>query len=118
MKVALDFTERERLYERIDRRAAQMFADGLADEVRGLLAAGLSERCTAMQAIGYKETAAYLRGETSLDEAIERVQRESRRYAKRQLTWLRREEGVRWLRWENAPDIRAARQIATEFSAR
>ena len=118
MKVALDFTERERLYERIDRRAAQMFADGLADEVRGLLAAGLSERCTAMQAIGYKETAAYLRGETSLDEAIERVQRESRRYAKRQLTWLRREEGVRWLRWENAPDICAARQIATEFSAR
>lgn len=118
MKVALDFTERERLYERIDRRAAQMFADGLADEVRGLLAAGLSERCTAMQAIGYKETAAYLRGETRLDEAIERVQRESRRYAKRQLTWLRREEGVRWLRWENAPDIRAARQIATEFSAR
>ncbi len=118
MKLALDFTSRERLYERIDRRAAQMFENGLVDEVRGLLAAGLDGRCTAMQAIGYKETAAYLRGETTLAEAIERVQRESRRYAKRQLTWLRRDESVRWLRWENAPDMNAARPIATEFLSR
>ena len=118
MKLALDFVSRERLYARIDRRAAQMFESGLADEVRGLLAVGLDGRCTAMQAIGYKETAAYLRGETTLSEAIEHVQRESRRYAKRQLTWLRRDESVRWLRWENAPDMNAARPIATEFLSR
>lgn len=118
MKIALDFTARETLYERIDRRAAQMFENGLVDEVRALLEAGVSAETTAMQAIGYKETAAYLRGEYDLTEAIERVQRESRRYAKRQLTWLRRDESVQWLRWENAPDESAARPIATAFSAR
>lgn len=117
MKLALDFARRETLYERIDRRAAKMFELGLVDEVRALLGAGLSDSCTAMQAIGYKETAEYLRGQTSLPEAIERVQRESRRYAKRQLTWLRRDGSVRWLRWESAPDAGAARQIATEFAA-
>lgn len=118
MKIALDFTAREKLYERIDRRAARMFENGLVDEVRALLAAGVSDQTTAMQAIGYKETAAYLRGECDLAEAIERVQRESRRYAKRQLTWLRRDDSVQWLRWENAPQESAARQIATAFSAR
>lgn len=118
MKIALDFTAREKLYERIDRRAAQMFENGLVDEVRALLAAGMSDQATAMQAIGYKETAAYLRGEYDLAEAVERVQRESRRYAKRQLTWLRRDDSVQWLRWENAPQESAARQIATAFSAR
>ncbi len=118
MKIALDFTAREKLYERIDRRAAQMFENGLVDEVRALLAAGVSDQATAMQAIGYKETAAYLRGEYDLAEAVERVQRESRRYAKRQLTWLRRDDSVQWLRWENAPQESAARQIATAFSAR
>lgn len=118
MKIALDFSARETLYERIDRRAAQMFENGLVDEVRALLAAGVSAGATAMQAIGYKETAAYLRGEYDLSEAIERVQRESRRYAKRQLTWLRRDDSVQWLRWENAPEESAARPIATAFSAR
>lgn len=117
MKLALDFASRERLYERIDRRAAAMFENGLVDEVKALLAGGLSADSTAMQAIGYKETAAYLRGEYDLAEAVERVQRESRRYAKRQLTWLRRDKSVQWLRWENAPELRAARQIATGFAA-
>lgn len=118
LKIALDFAARETLYERIDRRAAQMFENGLVDEVRALLAAGVSAETTAMQAIGYKETAAYLRGECDLAQAVECVQRESRRYAKRQLTWLRRDGSVQWLRWENAPDESAARRIATAFSAR
>jgi len=117
LKIALDFAERERLYERIDRRAAQMFGQGLVGEVEGLLNGGLSDRCTAMQAIGYKEVAAYLRGECTLDEAIEAVQRESRRYAKRQLTWLRRDGSVRWLRWEKEPNISEARRLSTEFAA-
>ena len=118
LKIALDFAARETLYERIDRRAAQMFENGLVDEVRALLAAGVSAETTAMQAIGYKETAAYLRGECDLAQTVECVQRESRRYAKRQLTWLRRDGSVQWLRWENAPDESAARRIATAFSAR
>ena len=114
---ALDFEDRAVLYDRIDRRAAQMFADGLADEVRALLDAGVPEDGTAMQAIGYKETAAYLRGECSLPEAVEAVQRKSRQYAKRQLTWLRRDGRVRWLRWKDAPELSAARRISTAFFA-
>ena len=118
VKIALTFADRAVLYDRINARVDKMVSDGLFDEVKGLLDSGLSPACTSMQAIGYKEPAAYFRGEMSRDEAIELIKLSSRRYAKRQLTWLRREEGVRWLRWENAPDIRAARQIATEFSAR
>ena len=117
MKIALDFSERERLYERIDRRAQAMFDAGLIEEVRRLLDGGLSDRSTAMQAIGYKEVAAYLRGECSREAAVEAVQRESRRYAKRQLTWLRRDDSVRWLRWEKEPDLSEARRLSTEFSA-
>lgn len=112
---ALDFRDRQTLYERIDRRAAQMFEKGLVREVRALLDAGVPLDGTAMQAIGYKETAAYLRGVCSLTEAIDAVQRKSRQYAKRQLTWLRRNPDVRWLRWEKAPDLSAAGRISTDF---
>ena len=111
-KIALDFENREDLYERIDRRAAQMFELGLVEEVEKLLAAGLSDQSTAMQAIGYKEVVRYLRGEWSLGEAVEAVQRESRRYAKRQLTWLRRDDSIRWIRWQKQPE---PRRISTEF---
>jgi len=112
---ALDFQDRQRLYERIDLRAARMFENGLVEEVRGLLSAGVPLDGTAMQAIGYKETAAYLRGACSLAEAVDTVQRKSRQYAKRQLTWLRRNPAIHWLRWENAPDLSAARRISTDF---
>lgn len=71
-----------------------MVADGLFDEVKGLLDSGLSPDCTAMQAIGYKEPAAYFKGEMTKDEATELIKLSSRRYAKRQLTWLRRDETV------------------------
>ncbi len=102
-KIALDFEDRERLYERIDRRAALMFEGGLVEEVRALLAEGVPADCTAMQAIGYKEVARYLAGEWTLPETVEAVQRESRRYAKRQLTWLRRDKDIHWLRWKTEP---------------
>ena len=111
-KIALDFENREDLYGRIDRRAAQMFDLGLVEEVEKLLAAGLSDQSTAMQAIGYKEVVRHLRGEWSLGEAVEAVQRESRRYAKRQLTWLRRDDSIRWIRWQKQPE---PRRISTEF---
>ena len=117
--VALDFAERQVLYDRIDRRARAMFDQGLADEVRRLLDGGLSPDCTAMQAIGYKEVAQYLAGRCSLEEAIDAVCRASRRYAKRQLTWLRSRPDVRWIRWETEPDRaaldRTARALAAEF---
>ena len=84
------------LYDRINTRVDKMVAAGLFDEVKGLLDRGLSPESTAMQAIGYKEPAAYFRGEMSKDEATELINLSSRRYAKRQLTWLRRDETVRW----------------------
>ncbi len=115
--VALDYAARDDLYRRIDDRAAQMFRDGLAEEVRGLLGAGLDEGVTAMQAIGYKETAEYIAGRATLAEAVQTVCLRSRQYAKRQLTWLRGREGVHWIRWEKEPDIQLARQISTEIWA-
>ena len=112
LKYALTFANREDLYQRIDARAAQMVDAGLFEEVAGLLSRGLDADSTAMQAIGYKEAAAALRGECTRAEALETIQRESRRYAKRQLTWLRRDREVRWIVWDGTPDIpRAAAEI-------
>ena len=74
-----------------------MFDEGLAAEVQALLASGVPDNATSMQAIGYKEVVRALRGECSMDEALAEVQQSSRRYAKRQLTWFRRNEAVRWL---------------------
>ena len=96
VKIALTFADRAVLYDRINARVDKMVSDGLFDEVKGLLDSGLSPECTSMQAIGYKEPAAYFRGEMSRDEAIELIKLSSRRYAKRQLTWLRRDTTVLW----------------------
>ena len=88
---------RDVLYRRIDARVDAMLASGLVEEVRSLLDGGVPREAQAMQAIGYKEIIAALRGETTLDEAVERIKMHSRRYAKRQLTWLRRDARLRWL---------------------
>ena len=117
--VALDFADREALYARIDRRARAMFDAGLVDEVRALLTAGVGPETTAMQAIGYKEVAAYLDGRYTLEQAVDQVCRASRRYAKRQLTWLRARPDVHWLRWDREPgpeDILAAARAVAEKS--
>ena len=113
--LALSFKNRNDLYERIDRRVEIMVKAGLFDEVERILKSGTSDKCTAMQAIGYKEAALAIRGEISESEAIEMIQRESRRYAKRQLTWLRRKENTNWILWENSPDFNFARQYSTEI---
>lgn len=113
--IALDFEDRADLYERIDSRVDEMDRAGLFDEVKDLLDSGLSESTTAMQAIGYKEPAAYFKGEISREEALEQIKRESRRYAKRQLTWLRRNKDVFWIRWGKSPDFNTARLLSTEF---
>jgi len=93
--IGLAFEDRQRLYDRIDRRVDTMFQKGLLEEVRQVMALGTD--ATAVQAIGYKELAPYFHGLLSLEEAAENLKRETRRYAKRQLSWFRRNENVRWL---------------------
>ena len=95
--LGLDFENRADLYERIDRRVGLMLEMGLIDEIQGLLAAGIPEKCTALQAIGYKEFVAALNGECTVEEAADLVRQSSRRYAKRQLTWFRRNKAIHWL---------------------
>jgi tRNA dimethylallyltransferase len=102
---------REMLYDRIERRVDAMLASGLEEEVKTLLSAGVDAALPAMQGLGYKQTAAYLRGACSRDEAVETIKRETRRFAKRQLTWFRREERIRWF------DVTAYEDISALTSA-
>jgi len=95
--IGLDFAERSELYRRIDLRVGIMLEMGLIPEIKELLASGIPEKCTAMQAIGYKEFVAALKGECTVEEAADQVRMFSRRYAKRQLTWLRRNPNIHWI---------------------
>ena len=104
----LDFQERSQLYERIDRRVDIMLQQGLVQEIRDLLDSGIPSKCTAMQAIGYKEFVAALEGYATIEEAADLVRQSSRRYAKRQLTWFRRNQSMHWL-------IRSPHQGADEI---
>jgi tRNA dimethylallyltransferase len=106
--IALDYRNRDILYERINRRVDEMLDAGLENEVRSLLADGcLTPDSTAGGAIGYKELIEYINGLVSYAEAVEAVKTATRRYAKRQLTWLRRNEAVRWLYPDDYPDTQA-----------
>lgn len=89
--------ERSRLYERIDTRVDEMFKSGLVDEVKWLLNNGCTPDMISMQGIGYKEVVSYLNGEMGLDETIELIKKNTRHFAKRQLTWFRREKEVEWI---------------------
>ena len=115
LTIGLNFQDRADLWARIDARVDQMAADGLEREVRELLSSGLSPRCTAMQAIGYKEFVAAVEGDMTWREAEELVKLRSRQYAKRQLTWFRRNPEVHWLLWEKNPNFGNARQRSTEL---
>ncbi len=95
--LGLDFEQRSQLYSRIDLRVDLMLEMGLLKEIQGLLDAGIPESCTAMQAIGYKEFVAALQGRGSIEAAADLVKQGSRRYAKRQLTWFRRNPNMNWL---------------------
>ena len=112
--LGLDFADRGELYRRIDKRVDIMLEMGLMEEIRSLLDSGIPEKCTAMQAIGYKEFVNALEGREPLSQATEEVKKASRHYAKRQLTWFRRNPAVRWL-VRNGDDDReilaSARQI-------
>ena len=116
--LGLDFENRAELYERIDRRVGIMLEQGLIGEIQSLLSSGIPEKCTAMQAIGYKEFVAALNGECTLEEAADQVRQSSRRYAKRQLTWFRRNKSIHWLTRKPGQDggeiLTQARQLLQE----
>ncbi len=113
--IGLDFQERSQLYSRIDRRVDIMLEMGLLEEIRSLLDSGIPAGCTAMQAIGYKEFVAALAGHGTVEAAAELVKQGSRRYAKRQLTWFRRNPGMNWIirteATENEEIISTARRL-------
>lgn len=89
--------DRQKLYERINKRVDKMLEDGLLEEVKRLMEAGYTKALNSMKAIGYKELIDYYNGETTLEEAVELIKQSSRRYAKRQLTWFRRDKRIHWL---------------------
>jgi tRNA dimethylallyltransferase len=95
IKIGLSM-DRKRLHQLTDARVVRFFRAGLVEEIRGLLAGGLAPTSNALKALGYREVLRHLEGEISLEEAIAQTQRNTRRYAKRQLTWFRKEEGVTW----------------------
>lgn len=96
-RVASLTMDRAKLYERIELRVDQMIRDGLADEVQRLLDSGVPAQAQAMKGLGYKEMIPYLQGEWDLDKAVYELKLGTRHYAKRQLTWMRREENVLWV---------------------
>lgn len=112
--LGLDFAERSELYRRIDLRVELMLETGLIDEIKTLLAQGVPPKCTAMQAIGYKEFVSALDGNGTIAEAAALVQQASRRYAKRQLTWFRRNPKMNWLIRDREEILSAARRLIHE----
>ena len=117
--LGLDFENRQSLYRRIDLRVTHMLEAGLLEEIRSLLQSGVPDTATAMQAIGYKEFVSALEGHGTVEAAADSVRQSSRRYAKRQLTWFRRNPAIHWLIRKdetNGEEIfRSARQIIQEF---
>ena len=89
--------DRQRLYERIDRRVDRMLEDGLVEEVQKLKKMGCTRDLVSMKGLGYKEILAYLEGEMPLDEAVRVLKRDTRHFAKRQITWFKRERDVIWV---------------------
>ena len=117
--LGLDFENRQSLYSRIDLRVTHMLEAGLLQEIRSLLQSGVPDTATAMQAIGNKEFVSALNGHGTVEAAVDSVRQSSRRYAKRQLTWFRRNPAVHWLIREDETSgeeiFRSARQIIQEF---
>ena len=115
----LEDEDRQDLYDRIDARVGKMLEAGLIDEIRSLLAEGVPPKATALQAIGYKEFVAALDSRCTIEEAADQVRQSSRHYAKRQLTWFRRNQNIHWLRrgkTDGTPEvIEMARQFLRDF---
>ena len=114
IKIAVCPAERQTLYDRIDRRVDQMLEDGLLDEIRRLLDAGALAG-TAAQAIGYKELLSYLLEGQPLDECVALLKQRSRNYAKRQLTWLKRDDNIHWIYYNKGEELPSILQEATKY---
>ena len=115
--IGLQFRDRADMKALIDRRVDKMVEEGLLEEVRQLLQSGLPRDATALQAIGYKEFLGVLDGTATVEEAVAEVKLRSRQYAKRQLTWLRRNPDIHWIWWEKDRDFARALQVSTEILA-
>ena len=115
VRIGLAYEDREDMKRAIDLRVDKMVEAGLFDEVRALLFSGLSRDVTAMQAIGYKEALSYLDGAATREEAIAEIKLRSRQYAKRQLTWLRRDKDIHWYHWEKTRDLADCLAFSTEI---
>ena len=117
--LGLDFEPRQALYDRIDLRVGIMLEQGLVKEIQDLLSSGIPAKCTAMQAIGYKEFVSALEGNSSIAQAADEVRKASRHYAKRQLTWFRRNPEMNWLTRREGEDFSEilcrAGQLACQF---
>ena len=117
--LGLDFEPRQLLYDRINLRVSLMLEMGLMKEITDLLSSGLPADCTALQAIGYKEFVAALDGQCTIEEAADQLRQASRRYAKRQLTWFKRNPQVNWLTRQEGTTgeeiIEKARQLILGF---
>ena len=114
--IGLDFEEREHLRRRIDLRVDEMMERGLEQEIRQLLADGVPSHCTAMQAIGYKEIVSAILEGRPVSEGAEEVKLRSRQYAKRQLTWFRRNSSVNWYKWKEFPVFSDALAFSTKLA--
>lgn len=113
--IGLQFRDRQDMRRLIDLRVDKMVEAGLLEEVRSLLASGIPADATALQAIGYKEFLGVAAGELTEAEAIAEVKLRSRQYAKRQLTWLRKNEAIHWIYWEKERDFERAVRVSTEI---
>ena len=113
--IGLRFADREDMKALIDRRVDKMVEEGLLAEVERLLQSGIPREATALQAIGYKEFLGVADGTAGVEEAVAEVKLRSRQYAKRQLTWLRRNPAIHWIWWEKDRDFVRALQISTEI---
>ncbi|MBE6932853.1 MAG: tRNA (adenosine(37)-N6)-dimethylallyltransferase MiaA [Ruminococcaceae bacterium] len=113
--IALNYADRADLYRRIDRRVDEMIENGLERELEDLMASGVPADATSLQAIGYKELICARRGEMSREEAIDRIKQLSRNYAKRQLTWLRKNPQLHWITLPSAPKFPAVYQEAVQI---
>ncbi|MBQ8003919.1 MAG: tRNA (adenosine(37)-N6)-dimethylallyltransferase MiaA, partial [Oscillospiraceae bacterium] len=113
--IGLMFEDRQKLYERINLRVDQMMSAGLCDEVEKLLSGGIPASATSMQAIGYKELVTYFEGKCTLEEAVENIKQASRRYAKRQMTWFRRNEKINWIAVDKMKNFSDVLQASINF---
>lgn len=113
--IGLMYEDREKLYKRINLRVDKMIEEGLLSEVKGILRCGVPPSATSMQAIGYKELVAYFEGKCSLDEAVENIKQASRRYAKRQMTWFKRNKQIKWIAVDKSENLSDLLQTSINF---